>query len=183
MVCAQVIGNHAAITFGGAQGHFELNVFKPVMIANLLSSVRLLADASLMETDAVKFVQTRCRELLQPRFEVRKLKNALAFKPLSFASSELVGQGARVITVMQIVDSLGDISHCVTMTDDGWLFDSNKAHALPLTQSGLDDCCLRDATFSGVVKGFHLVHAAKTTKRVAAVSDSHDAPKKQRRGD
>ena len=46
MVCAQVVGNHAAITFGGAQGHFELNVFKPVMIANLLSSVRLLADAS-----------------------------------------------------------------------------------------------------------------------------------------
>ena len=46
MVCAQVVGNHAAITFGGAQGHFELNVFKPVMIYNLLSSVRLLADAS-----------------------------------------------------------------------------------------------------------------------------------------
>jgi fumarate hydratase class II len=46
MVCAQVVGNHAAITFGGAQGHFELNVFKPVMVANLLSSVRLLADAS-----------------------------------------------------------------------------------------------------------------------------------------
>jgi len=46
MVCAQVVGNHAAITFGGAQGHFELNVFKPVMIANLLQSIRLLADAS-----------------------------------------------------------------------------------------------------------------------------------------
>ena len=46
MVCAQVVGNHAAITFGGAQGHFELNVFKPVMVANLLSSVRLLADSS-----------------------------------------------------------------------------------------------------------------------------------------
>ena len=46
MVCAQVVGNHAAITFGGAQGHFELNVFKPVMISNLLSSVRLIADAS-----------------------------------------------------------------------------------------------------------------------------------------
>ena len=141
-----------------------------------------LADASLTETDAVKFVQTRCRELLQPRFEVRKLKNALAFKPLSFASSELVGQGARVITVMQIVDSLGDISHCVTMIDDGWLFDSNKAHALPLTRSGLDDCCLGDATFRGVVKGFHLVRATKRTKRMAAVSDSHDARKKQRRG-
>ena len=40
------MGNHAAITFGGAQGHFELNVFKPVMISNLLSSTRLLADSS-----------------------------------------------------------------------------------------------------------------------------------------
>jgi len=46
MVCAQVMGNHVAITVGGAQGHFELNVFKPVMISNLLSSVRLLGDAS-----------------------------------------------------------------------------------------------------------------------------------------
>ena len=46
MVCAQVVGNHTAITFGGAQGHFELNVFKPVMVSNLLSSTRLLADSS-----------------------------------------------------------------------------------------------------------------------------------------
>uniref|UniRef100_A0A7S0J3U6 fumarate hydratase n=1 Tax=Calcidiscus leptoporus TaxID=127549 RepID=A0A7S0J3U6_9EUKA len=46
MVCAQVVGNHAAITFAGAQGHFELNVFKPVMVANLLSSSRLLGDAA-----------------------------------------------------------------------------------------------------------------------------------------
>ena len=40
------MGNNAAITFAGASGQFELNVFKPVMISNLLSSVRLLADAS-----------------------------------------------------------------------------------------------------------------------------------------
>jgi len=45
MVCAQVIGNDAAITVGGMQGHFQLNVFKPVMIANLLQSARLLGDA------------------------------------------------------------------------------------------------------------------------------------------
>ncbi|KAK9469437.1 L-Aspartase-like protein [Lipomyces arxii] len=44
MVCAQVFGNHTAITFAGASGQFELNVFKPVLIRNLLSSVRLLAD-------------------------------------------------------------------------------------------------------------------------------------------
>jgi len=46
MVCAQVFGNHVTITFAGASGHFELNVFKPVLIFNLLQSVRLLADAA-----------------------------------------------------------------------------------------------------------------------------------------
>lgn len=45
MVCAQVIGNDAAISAGGMSGNFELNVFKPVMIFNLLNSVRLLGDA------------------------------------------------------------------------------------------------------------------------------------------
>ena len=45
MVCAQVIGNDAAITIGGMQGHFQLNVFKPVMISNLLQSARLIGDA------------------------------------------------------------------------------------------------------------------------------------------
>jgi fumarate hydratase class II len=45
MVCVQVFGNDAAITFAGSQGNFELNVFKPVMIRNFLHSVRLLADA------------------------------------------------------------------------------------------------------------------------------------------
>jgi fumarate hydratase class II len=45
MVCAQVVGNDAAITAGGMQGHFQLNVFKPVMIYNLLQAARLLGDA------------------------------------------------------------------------------------------------------------------------------------------
>ena len=47
MVCARVIGNDAAITVGGMQGHFELNVFKPVMAAAFLESARLLGDAAL----------------------------------------------------------------------------------------------------------------------------------------
>ena len=51
MVCAQVIGNHTAVTFGGAQGHFELNVFKPVIAHNLLQSIRLLSDAAMSFTD------------------------------------------------------------------------------------------------------------------------------------
>ena len=45
MVCAQVIGNDMAITMGGAQGHYELNVFKPLMAANLLQSAQLIGDA------------------------------------------------------------------------------------------------------------------------------------------
>ena len=45
MVCAQIIGNDTAITFGGAQGHYQLNVFKPMIAANILESARLLADA------------------------------------------------------------------------------------------------------------------------------------------
>lgn len=46
MVCAQVMGNNVAVTVGGSNGHFELNVFKPLIISNVLRSTRLLADAS-----------------------------------------------------------------------------------------------------------------------------------------
>jgi fumarate hydratase class II len=51
MVAAQVIGNHVAITVGGASGHLQLNVFKPVIAYNLLQSIRLLADACMSFTD------------------------------------------------------------------------------------------------------------------------------------
>jgi fumarate hydratase class II len=50
-VCVQVFGNHAAITFAGSQGHFELNVYNPVMAYNFLQSVQLLADAVTSFTD------------------------------------------------------------------------------------------------------------------------------------
>ena len=45
MVCTQVMGNHVTVTIAGSNGHFELNVFKPVMIFNVLQSIRLLADS------------------------------------------------------------------------------------------------------------------------------------------
>ncbi len=51
MVCAQIFGNHATMTFAGSQGHFELNVFNPVMAYNFLQSVRLMADAVMSFTD------------------------------------------------------------------------------------------------------------------------------------
>ncbi len=51
MVCTQVMGNHVTISIAASNGHFELNVFKPVMSLNLLQSIRLLADASRSFTD------------------------------------------------------------------------------------------------------------------------------------
>ena len=51
MVCAQVIGNDVAISFGGTHGHFQLNVFKPLMVSNLLMSARLLGDACVSFND------------------------------------------------------------------------------------------------------------------------------------
>jgi len=51
MVAAQIMGNHVAVTVAGSNGHFELNVFKPVMIYNVLQSIRLLADVARSFTD------------------------------------------------------------------------------------------------------------------------------------
>jgi fumarate hydratase class II len=59
MVCAQVMGNHVTISVGGSNGHFELNVFKPVMISALLQSTRLLGDS------CVSFAKN-CLESLTP---------------------------------------------------------------------------------------------------------------------
>jgi fumarate hydratase, class II len=67
-VCVQVFGNNAAITFAGSQGHFELNVYNPVMAYNFLQSVRLLADAAVSFTDrcviGIKANETHIKELL-----------------------------------------------------------------------------------------------------------------------
>ena len=51
MVCAQVMGNHVTASIAGSNGHFELNVFKPVIIFNVLQSIRLLADGCMSFTD------------------------------------------------------------------------------------------------------------------------------------
>lgn len=51
MVAAQVMGNHMAVSIGGSNGHFELNVFKPMIVANVLRSIILIADSSASFTD------------------------------------------------------------------------------------------------------------------------------------
>ena len=72
MVCAQVMGNDVAISVGGTQGHYELNVFKPMMAANFLQSAQLLGDA------AVSF-EKHCASGIEPNHDVieKLLNNSL----------------------------------------------------------------------------------------------------------
>jgi len=72
MVCCQVMGNHVAITIGGSQGNFELNVFKPMMIHNLLHSAEILADS-------MRTFREKCIEGIVPNHDVIKnhLENSL----------------------------------------------------------------------------------------------------------
>lgn len=69
MVCTQVMGNHTTVTIAGSQGHFELNVFKPVMAYNVLQSIRLIGDASVSFTDncvkGIKPDRARIADLMQ----------------------------------------------------------------------------------------------------------------------
>ena len=69
MVCAQVMGNDVAVTIGGTQGHYELNVFKPMMAKNLIESATILGDASLSFND-------HCARGIEPNYaNIEKLLN------------------------------------------------------------------------------------------------------------
>ncbi len=72
MVCAQVMGNDVAITVGGMNGHFQLNVFKPVMAYNILMSARLIGDACVSFND-------NCAVGIEPNYEniKKNLDNSL----------------------------------------------------------------------------------------------------------
>lgn len=72
MVCAQVMGNDVAVTIGASNGHFELNVFKPLIAANVLQSARLLGEAALS-------FDTNCAQGIEPNYaEIKnKLENSL----------------------------------------------------------------------------------------------------------
>lgn len=72
MVCAQVMGNDVAVSVGGATGHFELNVFKPLIAANVLQSARLIGDACVSFND-------KCAEGIEPNLPMIKqhMENSL----------------------------------------------------------------------------------------------------------
>jgi fumarate hydratase class II len=72
MVCAQVLGNDVAVNIGGISGHFQLNVFKPVMAKNVLESARLIGDAAVSFND-------NCAAGIQPNLTAisKNLENSL----------------------------------------------------------------------------------------------------------
>jgi fumarate hydratase class II len=80
MVAAQVMGNHTTVTIAGSQGHFELNVFKPVLALNLLQSIRLLADAcESLSANCIEGIEANAAQI--QRHLERSLMMATALNP------------------------------------------------------------------------------------------------------
>ncbi len=112
MVCAEVMGNHAAVTIAGAQGHFELNVFKPVMVFNVLRSARLLGDAAASFTDrciaGIAADENRIKELMQ-----RSLMLVTALNPhIGYDNAATIAKKAHAegTTLKEAALSLGLVS-------------------------------------------------------------------------
>lgn len=109
MVCAQVMGNDVAVTVGGTQGHYELNVFKPVMAANLLQSARLIGDACVSFDEncarGIEPNQTRIDELVNNSL---MLVTALNTKIGYYKAAEIAGKAhAEGTTLKQAALTLG----------------------------------------------------------------------------
>ena len=113
MVCCQVFGNQTAITIAGSQGHFELNVYKPVLAYAMLQSIRLLADAARSFTDNcvvdIRANEARIRELMQNSL---MLVTALAPK-IGYDNAAKVAKTAHAngTTLREEAVRLGHVSH------------------------------------------------------------------------
>jgi fumarate hydratase, class II len=111
-VCAQVIGNDAAVAFGGTAGNFELNVMMPVIARNLLSSIRLLASSAALLTDRCVAGITADAERLRRNAEsspaiVTALNRYLGYEAAARVAHEAVRTGQ---TIRDVVISLGHVS-------------------------------------------------------------------------
>jgi fumarate hydratase, class II len=111
MVCAQVIGNDAAVTFAGSQGDFELNVMIPVLASNLLGSIRLLANASRLLADrcvaGLEANETIMREYAEssPAI-VTPLNRYLGYDEAAAVAKQALAEGK---TIRQVVIERGHV--------------------------------------------------------------------------
>lgn len=112
MVCAQVMGNHVAVSIGGSNGHFELNVFKPQMIAGLLQSARLLGDAAESFTNncvvGIQVNKERVSQLLNESLMlVTALNNKVGYDNAAAAAKKAHKEGT---TLKEAAVSLGIVT-------------------------------------------------------------------------
>lgn len=112
MVCAHVMGNHVGVTIGGSQGHFELNVFKPMLVNSLLQSIRLLADASASFTTncvvGIKANEKRINQLLNESLMlVTALNNKVGYDKAAATAKKAHKDGT---TLKEAAMSLGIVT-------------------------------------------------------------------------
>ncbi|MDA0309151.1 MAG: class II fumarate hydratase [Bacteroidetes bacterium] len=130
MVCAQVIGNDVAVSVGGATGHFELNVFKPLIAANVLQSARLLGDAC-------RSFSRNCAEGIEPNRDAiqSNLENSLmlvtALNPhIGYEKSASIAKKAHKenLTLREAALALGYLTN---EQFDAWVVPGNMVGELP----------------------------------------------------
>ncbi|DBA99434.1 TPA: fumarase fum1 [Trebouxia sp. C0006] len=112
MVCAHVMGNHVGVTIGGSQGHFELNVFKPMLVNSLLQSIRLIADASASFTTncvvGIKANEKRINQLLNESLMlVTALNNKVGYDKAAATAKKAHKDGT---TLKEAAMSLGIVT-------------------------------------------------------------------------
>lgn len=109
MVCAQVMGNDVAVSVGGMQGHFELNVFKPMMAANVLQSARLIGDSCVsFEVNCVRGIEANMERIDELLNNSLMLVTALNTKIGYYKAAEIAGKAHKEgTTLKQAALSLG----------------------------------------------------------------------------
>ena len=120
MVCAQIIGNDAAICFGGAQGHYQLNVFKPMMAANILESARLLADAcNSFNTNCISGITANKAEIKAKLDNSLMLVTALNTKIGYYKAAEIANEAFKNATSLK--DEAIKLGYLTSEEYDSWV--------------------------------------------------------------
>ena len=124
MVATQVMGNHTTITIAGSNGHFELNVFKPVMIFNLLQSIKLITDSSISFTDncvvGIKANTENINQLMQ-----RSLMLVTALNPhIGYDNSTKIAKNAHIKGI-SLKDSALELGLLSSEDFDKWVVPQN----------------------------------------------------------
>lgn len=112
MVCVQVFGNDASVAFGGSQGNFQLNVFKPVMVHNVIESIRLLSDAMLAFTEHCASGLEPDREVIAANLEKNLMLVTALNRHIGYDNAAKIAKKAHAegLTLKQAATALGLVS-------------------------------------------------------------------------